>query len=58
MLKTLGSTEPSTRPGKGVVGVGGDNRARRDASKLDKSELDGNEVDGNDVEVDEVRKKT
>ena len=46
-----------TRPGKGVVRVGSDSRARRDTSKLDKSKLDGNEVDGSDVEVDEVGKK-
>ena len=62
MLKTSGSTKPSTRPEKGVVGVGGDSRARRDASKLDRSELDGGEVDsgevdGGEVEVDEVGKK-
>ena len=57
MLKTLGRTEPSTRPGKGVVGVGGDSRARRDANKLDGSELGGDEVDGGEVEFDEVGKK-
>ena len=57
MLKTSGSTEPSTRPGEGVVGVGGDSRARRDTSKLDGSKLDGDEVDGREVEVDEVGKK-
>ena len=57
MLKTSGSIEPLTRPGEGVVGVGGDNRARRDAKKLDRSKLDGDEVDGGDVEVDEIGKK-
>ena len=57
MLKTSGSTEPSTRPGEGVVGVGGDSRARRDVIKLDRSEFDSGEVDGGEVEVDEVGKK-
>ena len=56
MLKTSGSTEPLTWLGEGIVGVGGNTKARRDASKLDKSELGRNEVDGNEVEVDEVRK--
>ena len=52
MLKTSGSTEPSTRLGESVVGVGGDSRARRGGS-----EIDGNKVDSGKVEVDEVRKK-
>ena len=52
MLKTLGNTEFSTQPGKGEVGVGGDNRAGRDGSELDESKVDGSEV-GND----EVGKK-
>ena len=56
MLKTSGSTEPLTRPGEGVVGVGGDNRDRRDASKLDGSKLDGDEND--DGEVEKVQKTT
>ena len=56
-MKTSGSTEPLIRPGEGVVGVNGDSRARRDASKLDGSKLDGDEVDGGEVEVDEVEKK-
>ena len=30
MLKTSGTTESTTRPGKGGVGVGGDGRAERD----------------------------
>ena len=47
MLKTSGSTESSTRPGKGKVGVGGDSRA----------ELDGSKVDGGEVGDDEVGKK-
>ena len=62
MLKTSGSTEPLKRPREGVVGLGSDSRARRDASKLDESELDdgevdGGEVDGDEFEVDEVGKK-
>ena len=52
MLKTSGSTESSTRPGKGEVGVGGDSRAGRDGS-----ELDGSKVDGGEVGDDEVGKK-
>ena len=57
MLKTSRSIEPLTRLGKGIVGVGGDNKARRDTSKLDGSKLDGDKVDGGEVEVDEVGKK-
>ena len=30
MLKTSGTTESTTRPGKGGVGVGGDGKAERD----------------------------
>ena len=55
MLKTSGSTEPSTRPGEGVVGVGGDSRAGRDG--IDGSGIDDVEVDGGEIEVDEVGKK-
>ena len=57
MLKTSGNIEPLTQLREGIVGVGGDNRARRDASKLNGSKLDSNEVDGGKVKVDEVRKK-
>ena len=57
MLKISRSTKPLTWLGEGVVGVGGDSRARRNTSKLDESKLDGNEVDGGDVEVDKVGKK-
>ena len=52
MLKTFGSTEPSTQPGEGVVGLGVDNRAGRG-----RREINGNKVDGGEVEVDEVGKK-
>ena len=55
MLKTSVSIEPSTRPGEGVVGVGGDSRAGRDG--IDGSGMDDVEVDGGEVEVDEVGKK-
>ena len=55
MLKTSVSTEPSTRPGEGVVGVGGDSRAGRDG--IDGSGMDDDEVDGGEVEIDEVGKK-
>ena len=62
MMKISGSTEPLTQSGEGVVGVGDDSKAGRDASKLDGSELDGGEVDGGEVdggkvEVAEVGKK-
>ena len=57
MLKTSESTEPSTRPKEGVVGVGSDSRARHNASKLDESESDDDEVGSGEVEVDEVGKK-
>ena len=49
MLKTSGSPESLTQPGKGRVGVGGDNRARRDKNKLDDDEVDGGEVEYNEV---------
>ena len=52
MLKTSGSTESSIKAGEGVVGDGGDSRARRDKSKLDKSEFNCGKV-----EVHEFRKK-
>ena len=55
MLKTSVSTEPLTRPGEGVVRVGGDSRAGRDG--IDGSGMDDVEVDGNEVEVDEIGKK-
>ena len=46
-----------TQPREGIVGVGGDSRARRDASKLKRSKYDDDEVDDSEVEVDEVGKK-
>ena len=55
MLKTSESTEPSTQPGEGVVGLSGDSRAGRDG--IDGSGMDDVEVDGGEVEVDEVGKK-
>ena len=67
MLKTSRSTESSTRPAEGVVGVASNTRAGRERSKLERNELnggevdgskvDGSEVDGSEVEVDEVGKK-
>ena len=57
MLKISGSIESVTQPGKGVVGVGDNNKARRDGSKLDRSELDGNKVDGGEIEDDKIRKR-
>ena len=49
MLKTSGSIKSATQPGKGVVEIGGYNRAGRDKSKVDRSELDGGEVENNEV---------
>ena len=57
MLKTLGSTESLTQPGKGRVGVGGDSRAAYNKSELDGSEIDDDEIDGGEVRDDEVEKK-
>ena len=55
MLKT--SSTESAEPRKGVVGVGGGSRARRDRGGIDGSEMNNIEVDGDEVEVDEVGKK-
>ena len=55
ILKTSGSTKPSTRPGEGIVGVIGDSRAGRDG--IDWSGSDVIEVDGGEVEVGEIGKK-
>ena len=55
MLKTLGSTDFSTQPRKGGVGVGVDSRTGRDNGKLDESRNGDNEVD--DEIDDEVGKK-
>ena len=49
MLKTSGSIESLTRPGKGEIGVGSDNRAGRDGNELDGSKLDGGEVGDDEV---------
>ena len=57
MLKTLKNIKFATQPGEGIVGVGGERKARHDKNKLDGSELDGAEVNGNEVEDDEVGKK-
>ena len=51
-MKSSGSTELSTQPGEGIVGVGGDSRAGRGGS-----EIDGDKFHGGEVEVDEVGKK-
>ena len=61
MLKTSRSTELTTQPGEGVIGVNSDNKARRNGSKLNRSEFDRSEI--HDVKVDsgkidnEIRKK-
>ena len=56
MLKISESTESLTQPEEGVVGVGDDNKARQDGSKLDRSKVDDDEVDRGKVD-DEVGKK-
>ena len=56
MLKISGSTESLTQPEKGVIGVEGDNRARRDGNKLNRSEIDNGKVVGSEVD-NEVEKK-
>ena len=53
MLKTSGSTKSAIWLGEGIVGVGGDSKAKHDKNKLDGSEIDDGEVDGNKVD-DEV----
>ena len=55
MLKTSENIETLIQPRKGGVGIGCDNRAGRDNSKLDKSEIGDNKV--YDEVDDEVGKK-
>ena len=57
ILKTLRSIESSTRPRKGIVGVGSDNRAGHNGSKLDGSQIDDREIDGDKVD-DDFQKKS
>ena len=59
MLKTLGSTEPKTRPSEGGVKVGRSSKFGRDGSgsELDESGIDNVEVDGGKVGDDETGKK-
>ena len=56
MLKT--SSTKSAKLRKGVVGVSGDSKTKRDGGKLDGSGTDDVEVDDNKVENDEVGKKS
>ena len=53
-MKILGSTKSTTRPEKGIVGVGGDSRIRCDRSKLDRSKLDGSEIDDGKIDGGEI----
>ena len=61
MLKTLGNTESTTRPGEGIVGIGGDSRVGCDGSKLDRNEIDRSEIDNGEIDGgkidDEIGKK-
>ena len=54
MCKNSGSTESRIQPGKGGVGAGGSNRARRDGSG---SRIDDGEIDGGKAGDDKVGKK-
>ena len=56
MLKTSRSTESITRPVKGVVGVGSDNKAGCDRNELDRSEIEDIEIDNGKID-DEAGKK-
>ena len=61
ILKISESTESTTQPEKGVIGISDDSRARRNRNKLDGSELDRSEInnsefDGGKVD-DEIGKK-
>ena len=56
-MKTSKSTESTTRPEKGVVGVGDNNKAKRDGRKLDGSEIDSGKVDGGKID-DKIGKKS
>ena len=51
------SSTKSAEPRKGVVGVGGDSRARHGGGELDGSWMNNIEVDGGEVEDDKVVKK-
>ena len=55
MLKT--SSIKLAEPKKGIVGVGGDSRAKRDGSKIvDESGMDDVKIDGGKVRDKKVRK--
>ena len=56
ILKISRSTKSLIWPGKGGVGVSGDNKTAHDESKLDGSEIDNDEVDEGKIE-DKVGKK-
>ena len=55
MLKT--SSTESVEPRKGIVGVGGGSKVRRDRGGLDGSGMDDVEVDGSEVGDNEIGKK-
>ena len=57
MLKTSKSTESTSQPKEGVVGIGGDRKARYNRSKLNRNETDNNGVNSNEVD-DEIGKKS
>ena len=56
MLKTSGNIESITQPGKSVVKVSSDSKARHNRSKVDVSGIGNNKVD--DEGDNEVRKKS
>ena len=57
MLKTLGSTKSLTRPGRGKVKVGIDNKAGRNGIELDESKVDYEKVGDSKIGNDEIEKK-
>ena len=48
----------STKPNKGIVKVGGDNKAKREGIKLNKSEIGDGKLDRGKVGDNEVRNKS
>ena len=56
ILKISSSTESTTQLEKGIVGVGGNSKARHDRNKPDRSEIDDGKIDGDEID-NKARKK-
>ena len=54
IFKTSGSTESTTQPVEGIIGVDSDSRSRRDGNKLDKKELNESEIDDGKIDSSEI----